>query len=171
MVVHKSKSRKNNTKLYSKSTNTKITRKNINSLKQKRKKEMMSIISDLTEDFKKLKSSPTPSTPTAELVQSAKKINDEQTIYYNMNTNQFFILELQKRGQNYIITNKHRRIIDPPNYELFFIPSKELFPKEETILQVIPNSQIIPSDEGAQILWRRNSTNSPIYVNDAQPQF
>lgn len=167
-MIQKSKSRKNNTKFYSKKlTKTKTTRKNINSLKQKRKNEMMSIISDLTENFKKLKSSSL--TPTAELVQSAKKINDEQTIYYNMNTNQFFILELQKRGQNYIITNKHRRIIEPPNYELFFIPSKELFPKEETILQVIPNSQVIPSDEGAEIIWRRTN-NSPIYVNDAQPQ-
>ena len=98
-MIQKSKRRKNNTKPYK--TKTKITRKKNNSLK----KEMMSI-SDLTEKFRKLKTS--PSTPTAELVQSAKKINDEQTIFYNYDTNQYFILELQKRGQNYIHMYKNK---------------------------------------------------------------
>ena len=161
-MIQKSKSRKN-TKLKSRN-NTKF--KSRNNTKFKSRKKMMSDISDFTDKFKNLKLS--PSTPTAELVQSAKKINEEQTIYYNMNTNEFFVLELQKRGQNYIITNKHRKIIEPPTYELFFIPSKELFPKED-ILQVIPNSQIIQSDVGEQIIWRRTSP-SPIYVDDAQPQ-
>jgi hypothetical protein len=157
-MIKKSKSYKNKDKIYKKSNKSKKTKP--------KRREKYNSISDLTRQFKQLKTS--PSTPIAEIVQSAKKINEEPTYYMNHDTGEIFTLKLQKTVPNYIITKKHREPIKEfPPYELNFDKRSELFPREN-IYENVPNSNYIQNNTGEPI-WRRTSPNSPIYVN-AQPQ-